>query len=831
MQPEYWDIKAELSFAKKSFKKLSYYCFIFFIISLCLAINGTSEKNLVINEILFNPAHKDAGNEWVELYNPTNDTKNVNGWTISNKTGAAIVALPNWNISRNGYLVVHFGNGTNIYNFTDGTGTYFTNNSDEVFNNTNDDCALFSKIPSNSTIVDFVSWSSEGIKSNDTTYNYAVKAAIWHAGDYLNINWTNNAVLDGESIGRNKNSTDTNTAKDWSSHGGIDAYSPTPGSQNKGPFFSPENSIILVQAEANFILNHYGFNVTNSSHKIVQKSEYDDRVIVNASHYFVTTRGNDTILFTGFGTFQWYKTNHNTSLTDMKLNLSSNYGELVSLNYSSEESRLENHSSHINIAVSGDYLSMGINNNYQEKDYIDEIWSNANIFQINKNQKIKDNLLNRDSKSNEKYIIHSDLHKEVWTNSSDIQNRVNGTLFSMHGNIFFSPNNPKNYEFIIDKCKINDSRGLNLTINKEGYFNENMITNNLYKSYWNLPLKDNKSQYINLSGQSYHEKMLSGLEQVFRGNVTYEIEGMPLETKLYYVDGDWIDWDDVLDTGLTLGLGGLGLFVAVTSAPAVITCAGVAATLGTYESAVGVGMWAYGALSPAYLKKQVKLSKNWRDKVKPIINIGDFSYEDGRTCYTITAAAYKVGIGLVEMPLESDCVENDKCTDIEVRKAYTAVDALGNSNTAYAKVKVMGKSCEDNNPLTTDSCSPDGECKHECDVVTYKQDPETGACCTTTPAYENGNCQEGNRECGQPCQSDDPCVTAACNKGFCDYTTDQGCKKDEEIKANSCDMTISPPSFPNGDDDYAQDYDEYLFAQEWCKSVPCDQCQQYIIWD
>jgi len=60
----------------------------FFIILfiLLLSINQTVEAeplpSIVINEVMYNPVENDSCNEWVELYNPTSSSIDVNGWTL-----------------------------------------------------------------------------------------------------------------------------------------------------------------------------------------------------------------------------------------------------------------------------------------------------------------------------------------------------------------------------------------------------------------------------------------------------------------------------------------------------------------------------------------------------------------------------------------------------------------------------------------------------------------------------------------------------------------------------------------------------------------------------
>jgi hypothetical protein len=42
--------------------------------------------NIVINEVMYDPETNDHYNEWIELYNPTNQSINVSGWRITDNS-------------------------------------------------------------------------------------------------------------------------------------------------------------------------------------------------------------------------------------------------------------------------------------------------------------------------------------------------------------------------------------------------------------------------------------------------------------------------------------------------------------------------------------------------------------------------------------------------------------------------------------------------------------------------------------------------------------------------------------------------------------------------
>ena len=61
--------------------------------------------HIVINEIEQNPYGTDAGNEWVELYNPTTSDVNLDGWKLSTMHGKTVTVTLRGTIPANGYFV------------------------------------------------------------------------------------------------------------------------------------------------------------------------------------------------------------------------------------------------------------------------------------------------------------------------------------------------------------------------------------------------------------------------------------------------------------------------------------------------------------------------------------------------------------------------------------------------------------------------------------------------------------------------------------------------------------------------------------------------------
>lgn len=207
------------------------------VIFMVIPVSASASDNIIINEIMFDPVGDDAGNEWIELYNNGTEAQNINGWTISNRTGEIAATLPDWDFPNDTYLVVHFGTGINDSDFSDGSGSFYTGVVVDIFNNTEDEVALYNATPSVLTIIDFVSYCFDGEYSSGVAHDYSVSAGIWDSGDFFSglvsiVYPRRQIIFPGESIGRDKNSTDTNQPEDWDGDGGKDAIASTPGVRN-----------------------------------------------------------------------------------------------------------------------------------------------------------------------------------------------------------------------------------------------------------------------------------------------------------------------------------------------------------------------------------------------------------------------------------------------------------------------------------------------------------------------------------------------------------------------------------------------------------------------
>ena len=90
-----------------------------------------------------------------------------------------------------------------------------------------DDLTLLNSV---STIIDFVAWGADAGGDDDA----AVSAGQWTDGDYIDTS----SLAEAESLGRDQDSTDTDTSADWEDGSskadpfGIHAYELTQGARN-----------------------------------------------------------------------------------------------------------------------------------------------------------------------------------------------------------------------------------------------------------------------------------------------------------------------------------------------------------------------------------------------------------------------------------------------------------------------------------------------------------------------------------------------------------------------------------------------------------------------
>jgi len=204
--------------------------FLLFLFFLILSIKGSA--NILINEIMYDPSISDNYYEWVELYNPTNKSINLSGWSLTDN-------------SEEDNLEGNFenGNGTTIippFNYA-----IITDHGTKLYNN-------YSVL--NNTLKLFVDDSSIGnglgnrgdkliLKNN---LNVTIDAVEW-IENYIEISGNPaSAIEENNTLSRMTNHDTNDSSKDF-----YKSISPTPGSKNN---ITKEGKTILECNESYFLI-------------------------------------------------------------------------------------------------------------------------------------------------------------------------------------------------------------------------------------------------------------------------------------------------------------------------------------------------------------------------------------------------------------------------------------------------------------------------------------------------------------------------------------------------------------------------------------------------
>jgi cardiolipin synthase len=174
--------------------------------------------NIVINEVMYDPEPNDNYNEWVELYNPTNQSINVSGWSIVDNYADDFleVDLDHGNgttiIPPNGYAIIA-DHGTTIYeNFS------IPDNAIRIYV---DDAAIGNGLGNDKDKMILKNSTGQIIDTIEWGYNYSDVP-----GEPADV------VNEGHSLARYQDTDTNDSSKDF-----YEGIIPTPGSENT--FVSP----------------------------------------------------------------------------------------------------------------------------------------------------------------------------------------------------------------------------------------------------------------------------------------------------------------------------------------------------------------------------------------------------------------------------------------------------------------------------------------------------------------------------------------------------------------------------------------------------------------
>jgi hypothetical protein len=203
------------------------------------------------------------GYQWVELYNAGTNATNLSSWSLSDNDGNSFNLTGAGEIPAGGYLICHLGqtgpnSSTNVYDSPGG------------FLGDTDDLAL---MDNSNNIIDYVAWGGDVGTDDDL----AVTRGEWTGGTYVDTSLLN----DNETIGRDKDSNDTNTPADWEDGTnkadpyGVNATMVTQGAQNIDRVVIPEFNVLAIPIIFTLVLVLYINSYNNSKYNI--KSTNDNK--------------------------------------------------------------------------------------------------------------------------------------------------------------------------------------------------------------------------------------------------------------------------------------------------------------------------------------------------------------------------------------------------------------------------------------------------------------------------------------------------------------------------------------------------------------------------
>ena len=165
------------------------FVFVFLTVSASVALAGSSD--IVISEILFDPAGTDTGLEYIILRNTGTDTVNMSGWDLY-PDGAGYFTFPNVTLAGGASVKIILRQTGS----SDETTLYHTSASGNM-GNSSGSIALFSATAHNKdTLVSFVRYHKNGSAEHKTWESTAASASLWTVGAYVDIgSWQEGNIM------------------------------------------------------------------------------------------------------------------------------------------------------------------------------------------------------------------------------------------------------------------------------------------------------------------------------------------------------------------------------------------------------------------------------------------------------------------------------------------------------------------------------------------------------------------------------------------------------------------------------------------------------------
>lgn len=216
---------------------------------------------IIINEVLYDPAGTDTGAEWIELKNVGVGSVDITGYDI-NATSGDYLTFPSLSVPAGDFVIVHWNtDGINDTDFTDNIAHIYTGSSGfGNMGNTSGWVAFFnSTTHSSATIIDYIEYGA----GDRTWENDAVTAGIWTEDNFaVDVVESHSLEYDGSG----------DLGSDW-----LDQATPTQGADNSLPVelssFTVDISLegVLIKWRTESEIENLGFFIerkTNGSNWI-----------------------------------------------------------------------------------------------------------------------------------------------------------------------------------------------------------------------------------------------------------------------------------------------------------------------------------------------------------------------------------------------------------------------------------------------------------------------------------------------------------------------------------------------------------------------------------
>lgn len=247
-----------LSSARKAILLFSLFFLFSFFLNFPREKTRAATSSVVINEVLYDPAGADTGQEWIELYNPGPGAADLGGFELNAASGD-YYRFSGMILAEKSFLLVRWAtagenSAANLYTGKAGYGN---------MGNSHGWVALFnSSTHSKSTLVDYLEYGEAG----QTWEGAAKDAGLWSSGDFIPT------AASGSSLGLKVDGQEANRSADWQVF-----TEPSPGRSNGTPESYPSNIYLWEYlpnpAEGNEWVEIYN---DNSESKTLSNWQIDD---------------------------------------------------------------------------------------------------------------------------------------------------------------------------------------------------------------------------------------------------------------------------------------------------------------------------------------------------------------------------------------------------------------------------------------------------------------------------------------------------------------------------------------------------------------------------